>query len=283
MPKLIHTAALWSLVQYPSAEKEWDMERKLAAIKEAGFEAAATQWRPETGAMARKLGLKCVGYVCSGTKSEFGPLLEVQRDSGAHHINVQMADHDTPVEEAIDLAIHLMAESRRLGVKAALEVHRDTCTETPEKTFAIADGYQKATGELLPMTWDHSHIGVVKHLAPPFERCLERPDLIQRASQMHMRPFNGHHCQVPVTNGHGELTQEVKDWLVFAESLLALWLEGNRGVDRELYVVPEMGPVQGGYNLSTLPNSWEDAKVLRMFIGDIWQKLTGEENAARPA
>ena len=35
-----------------------------------------------------------------------------------------------------------------------------------------------------------------------------------------------------------------------------------------------MGPVFGGYNISTLPNSWEDAKVLRGEIDKIWKKLT---------
>jgi len=37
-----------------------------------------------------------------------------------------------------------------------------------------------------------------------------------------------------------------------------------------------MGPVPGG-NLSTLPNSWEDAKVLRGEIDKIWKKLTSQE------
>ena len=35
-----------------------------------------------------------------------------------------------------------------------------------------------------------------------------------------------------------------------------------------------MGPVPGGYNLTTLPHSWDDAKVLRVEIDKIWRKLT---------
>jgi hypothetical protein len=34
-----------------------------------------------------------------------------------------------------------------------------------------------------------------------------------------------------------------------------------------------MGPVVSGYNLSTSPNNWEDAKVLRLEIDKIWKKL----------
>ena len=34
------------------------------------------------------------------------------------------------------------------------------------------------------------------------------------------------------------------------------------------------GPIEGGYKLSTFPNSWEDAKVLRVEIDKLWKRLT---------
>ena len=106
------------------------------------------------------------------------------------------------------------------------------------------------------------------------ERLLIRHDLVQRAQQFHLRPFNGHHVQVPITDRDGNLTQEVKDWLPFAEALLCCWLEGNRGTEREILVCAELGPVEGGYALSTFPNSWEDARVLRVEIDRLWKRLT---------
>ena len=200
------------------------------------------------------------------------------KDTGAHHVNVQLADEDTLTPEALDLTLALMQEGRKLGLEPAVEVHRDTCTETPEKTYALADAYQKATGDLLPISWDFSHISVVKHLRPDnfVERIIVRPDLIQRAQQFHFRPFNGHHAQVPVTDGQGNLTRELKDWLPFAEAVLWCWLEGNRNSGREIFICPEMGPVAGGYALSTFPNSWEDAKVLRREIDKLWKKVTAD-------
>ena len=155
-------------------------------------------------------------------------------------------------------------------------MHRDTCTETPEKTYALADAYQKATGELLPISWDFSHFSVVKHLRLDnfIGRMIVRPDLIQRAQQFHFRPFNGHHAQVPVTNGQGNLTRELQDWLPFAKAVLRCWLDGNRNSSREIFVCPEMGPVEGGYALSTFPNSWEDAKILRGEIEKLWCNVT---------
>lgn len=271
-PLLRHIANLWSLVDYPTAKNPWSLERQLDDIKKAGFDGFTTLPTPEHVRLAEKFGLMIVGYFASSKSSEFRKLIQQNLDAGAVHINVQLADHDTPVEESIKLAVKLMQESEKLGAKCSVEVHRDTGTETPEKTYAIAAGYKKTTGQLLPMTWDFSHLAVVKHLAPPFwERLLVDAKLIQRAEQFHLRPFNGHHCQIPVTDGHGKLSLELKQWLPFLEKTLSLWLQGKQD-GREIFIVPEMGPVSGGYNFSQLPNSWEDAKVLRTIIAKAWKK-----------
>jgi hypothetical protein len=124
----------------------------------------------------------------------------------------------------------------------------------------------------MPVTWDFSHLAVVKHLAPPYaERLLVAPKLVQHAQQFHFRPFNGHHCQVPVTDGHGALALEFRQWLPFLRETLRTWLAGSQA-GREMIVVPEMGPVRGGYNLRQLPNSWEDAKRLRTIIAREWRR-----------
>ena len=263
------------MVHYPTQASEWSLEQKFADAKAAGFDGVIHPPHPETKALAAKYGLKLLGFVSSGKVSEFSELLQANKNCGIHHINVQLADEDTLTPEALGLALALIQEGKKLGVEPAIEVHRDTCTETPEKAYALADAYQKVTGELMPITWDFSHFAVVKHLAPAnfIEKLLVRPDLIQRAQQFHFRPFNGHHCQIPVTDGKGNLTPELKDWLPFAEAVLKCWLEGNRGTNREIFVCPEMGPVTGGYNLSTLPNSWDDAKILRVEIDRVWKSL----------
>ena len=166
-----------------------------------------------------------------------------------------------------------MRRPARIGeLEISIEVHRDTCTETPEKTYALADAYFADTGQLLPITWDFSHFAVVKHLQPKdfSARLLERPDLVTRASQFHFRPFNGHHCQVPVTNGDGSLTRELREWLPFVADTFSLWFDANRDTEREIFVVPEMGPASSGYNLDGLPNSWEEAVKLRPILENLW-------------
>ena len=174
----------------------------------------------------------------------------------------------------------LFEEAERLGdLEISIEVHRDTCTETPEKTYALADAFYANTGKLLPITWDFSHFAVVKHLQPKdfSSRLLERKELVTRARQFHFRPFNGHHCQVPVTQAIGTIgtfTPEFMAWLPFVEDVLSLWLDSNGHTTHEIFIVPEMGPTSSGYNLHGLPNSWEDTATLRPILEKLWHKVT---------
>jgi hypothetical protein len=214
--------------------------------------------------------------MASGAAADFPRLLQEQKDCGAVHVNVQLAADEVFPPEALELALALNRESKRLGLVPGIETHRGTCTETPEKTYALCDAYQKATGGLLPLSIDFSHFAVVKHLVPEnfARRLLVRPDLIQHAQQFHFRPFNGHHVQIPITDGKGNLTREFHEWLPFAEALLKCWLDGNRNTDREIFICPELGPVVGGYGLSTFPDGWEDKQILRDEIEKLWRQVT---------
>jgi len=273
MPLLRQIANLWSLRNYPSTDGPWEPEAQLDAILSAGFDGLTGAVEVPYGKLAKERHLIVVGFISSGDDSEFAPLLESQRAAGAKHVNVQLADHDTPTREALRLTHRLLEEAKRFGdLEISIETHRDTCTETPEKTYALADAYFADTGQLMPITWDFSHFGIVKHLAPGdfSARLLERPELVARASQFHFRPFNGHHCQVPVTAGDGSLTRELQEWLPFVADTFSLWLDANHSVEREIFVVPEMGPASSGYNLDGLPNSWEEAVRLRPILENLW-------------
>ncbi|HEX5283606.1 MAG TPA: hypothetical protein VFW30_05760 [Bryocella sp.] len=274
-PTLRHVANLWTLMQHPSREREWTLEEKLDAIQNAGFEAVCWAPSPELTEGLRRRGLTFVGGVVSSDAAAFPAVLDELRDAGAVHVNVQLGGDEMLTREALRLTMTLLKEAKRRGLRPAIESHRGTCTETPEKLYALADGYFAATGELLPISWDFSHFAVVKHLVPAnFEkRLLVRPDLVQKAQQFHFRPFNGHHMQLPITDARGGLTQEVNEWLPFAEAVLRCWLEANGGTDGEIFVCPELGPVEGGYALTSFPNSWEDAKVLRREIADLWRRV----------
>ena len=279
-PELRHIANLWTLMGHPSAAAEWSLEAKLDAIQAAGFHGVC--WAPsaELDLGCRRRGLIFVGGMASGDPAAFPEILPALlhdlKRFGARHVNVQLAADDTLTSEALDLTVRVMSAAEHLDLLPAIESHRGTCTETPEKTYALADAYQQKTGRPLRISWDFSHFAVVKHLVPSnfISRLLLRPELIQHAQQFHFRPFNGHHVQVPITDGRGSLTKEFRDWLPFAQALLECWLAGNASDDREIFICPELGPIESGYALSTFPNSWEDAKILRAEIDELWQRLT---------
>lgn len=277
-PVLRHIANLWTLVNHPSRECEWTLDQKLRSIREAGFDGVCSAPSAELAEGLRRYGLIFVGGMASANAQQFPELLRELKDAGALHINVQLGRHDVLTPEALELTLALMQQAQELGVLPAVETHRDTCTETPEKTLLLVHAYQQVTGELLPLSWDFSHFAVVKHLLPDqfTTRLLTRPDLVQNAQQFHFRPFNGHHVQVPITRGDGELTPEVRDWLPFAKAVLRCWLEGNRDNGREIFICPELGPVEGGYALSAFRNSWEGAKVLRREIQLLWAGALAE-------
>lgn len=272
-PSIYFVANLWTLVGHPVDEPEWGLERKFQAIKDAGFDGVNGAASPQIAALLRQFELRFSGGFDAGSVGEFAPLIEEHLKTGAESINVQLANHDTPVEEAIELTLALMEEADRQGANVHLEAHRDTCTETPEKSYAIADGYQRVTGRILRMNVDHSHFAVVKHLRPEefSARLLDRPELVQHGNLTHCRPFNGHHCQVPVTDGHGQLSREFRDYLPFVEDLFRCWLAGPRP-GNELCVVPELGPVASGYAISTWPAPWEDAQVAMDQFKMAWER-----------
>lgn len=275
-PVLVLTANLWTLAGHPSPRREWSLSRKVRAVAEARFDAITAPATPELAELIRQRDLRFMGFFSSSDPTEFAGQLSAQRLAGAELVNVQIGDDFTPAAEGFALARQLLDEANRQQIYTTIEVHRDTATETPEKTYAIADAYHAATGRVLPITWDHSHFAVVKHLKPFLfgDVLLQQTELIQAARIFHLRPFNGQHAQVPVIDARGRLTPEFRTWLSFAEELLRLWLAGPRPRNT-LWVCPEIGPVGiHGYNLSTFEPSWAQAMVCARELRKLWRRLT---------
>lgn len=272
-PRLILTGPTWPLTQYPSPEREWTTARKVRELKAAGFEAFGGRiTMPGAIEVSQTEGLPILVYEDIASVEETPAKMKAIAEVAPPMINIQLGDHDTPIELAVQMAVAIMQESKELDLNTHIEAHRDTATETPEKSFAIIDGYRDETGEDLPVCWDHSHFAVVKHLHPEnyIERLIVRKRLIQGSRQFHLRPFNGHHCQVPVTDGKGALSEEFKDWLPYVDAMFDCWLAGPRP-GNTLWVVPELGP-KGGYGLSCFPDVFDDLKVCRRKILESWNR-----------
>jgi hypothetical protein len=270
-PVLKQFAQLWTLTHQPSKDKEWSLEEKFKRAKAAGFDAMGGRVLPGIAELCAKYGMDYVCYTDAAMDNYAEKLKAVQATKPAR-VNVQMCDHDTLPKDAVKVWLKMAPLAEKMGLQADLEVHRDTCTETPEKVYEIAALYEKATGRKIRMCWDFSHIAVVKHLLPPYApRLIERPDLVQISRQLHFRPFNGHHCQVAATDGKGHETPEIKPYLEFLDALLACWFKGAKGGE-VVYICPEFGPVMSTYGLSNMPDVWKDAIWLRGKIDALWKK-----------
>jgi hypothetical protein len=270
-PQLTIAINFWTLMGQPSPDQEWTTEERIIAVKEAGFDAYCCPANtPDLLPLLKKHDLRFCGAFDAGSVEQFAPRIRDILAVGNGPINCQLADHDTPVETAIQLTIALMEEAKKQNADVHLEMHRDTCTETPEKTYAIAEGFKKSTGHYPKINFDFSHPASVKHLHPSnyIDRLFENVGIFQMSTLWHMRPFNGHHCQVPVTDGKGNFSPEYQDMRPFIRQAFAHWLAGPRP-NNQLWVMPELGP-KLGYGLSCFPDSWQDAIVLGNDIKKIW-------------
>ncbi len=273
-PQLKCFAGLWTLKGYPTQQNEWSLEEKFAEVKRRGFDAMGGRFVPEAPALCASHDLDYILYL-DADADDFAAQLRAAGAWRPKRINVQLCDHDTAHDEALRTWIALEKLAGELGLAVDLEVHRDTATETPEKTEALAAAFRAATGRPLRFCQDFSHFAVSKHLSPPFApRLLVRPEEIAVARQFHLRPFNGHHAQVPVTDGRGALAPECHDFLEFVDALFAVLVAHGAPGDI-IYACPENGPRQSGYALSCFPDVWEDTVRLRDEIRARWQKRGG--------
>ncbi|MCW1923915.1 xylose isomerase [Luteolibacter arcticus] len=273
--RLKHFASLWTLLHYPngSESEEWSLDRKLGTIKEAGFD--GFQWfaQPEFAEASSRHGLAFLGG-CDANAANHVQRLEDFAPLKPERINIQLGDHSMEPAEAAALWIRMNDVADDLGLILDLETHRGTCTETPEKTWRIAEIYEQKRSMPIRLTFDFSHFATVKHLVPPYaERLLERPDLLQASRQIHLRPFNGHHCEIPATNPDGGMTEWAKHWFDLLEAAFHCWLqeEANQGVT--LWACPEFGAMSSGYWLPSFPDPWEDATFVKQESDRLWQSM----------
>ena len=265
----------WSLLDEADPATEAGLRTHLSSVKEAGFHGYS--WvanTPKLKELLQEYELRFGGAFDAGKIDQFAPAISeiMAIDNGP--INCQLADDDTPVEEAIELTLALMAEAKRQNAPVHLEVHRDTCTETPEKTLAIIEGYRAVTGEDPLMNFDFSHPAVIKHLLAEnyIERLLtsEIIPIFQNSTLWHIRPFNGQHCQIPITDGQGNFSPEYLACRPFIKEAIRLWLQGPRPTN-ELWIVPEVGTTVE-YKLSCFPNIWNDTVTLGKDLQKMWEE-----------
>lgn len=256
-PRLHVFASAWSLRGYPSVTDEWPWSRKFAAIAAAGFTGIMSPPRPEIG---ERGALDYWAIASLGVEDDPVPFFTRAAALGARQTTIQLCDVDTPLEQAVATALRISRAATEAGLPVAFENHRDTFTETPERLWNLHDACQAQSSLPLPVCFDHSHFAVVRHLAAPYwPKLNERPDIIASCTQFHLRPFTGHHCQIPVTFDGVRRTPEYEAWGEYVRELFKALKAGSTAAD--IYVVPELGNTAPAYGLSCFPDVWVDTQV----------------------
>jgi hypothetical protein len=262
-------ASLWSLRQYPARLREWSWDKKFAAIQQAGFTGV---FSPPIPALAARGDLRYLAVTSLDSPAKVAPALTSAAKLGALAIDIQLGDYDTPLTQAVKLAVHIRKVARDLNLPFAIETHRNTFTETPEVTQALCERYAQLTGEYLPLCLDHSHFAVIRHLAPgTYWEHLSQPRLqLESATQFHLRPFNGHHCQIPVLDSRGRGTPEYRDWQVYVRDLFA-YLHRQTSTE-PVIAVPELGNAAPAYGLSCFGDTWRDVLRVNRDLQRLWRE-----------
>jgi hypothetical protein len=274
-PQLIILISHWSLFQRADITSEAGMRCQFELIRDAGFHAYAGKASfPGIENLLNEFNFKFAAGFDAGSPEAIDKNIKDNLKLGNGPMDCQLADHDTPSNKAIDLAIHLKRASEKNGARVHLEAHRDTCTETPEKLEEILEGCARNKSDPPLLNFDFSHLSVVKHLKPYqyIDRLLQpfaKP--FQDSNLWHLRPFNGHHAQIPITDGKGNHSVEYEEFRPFIVEALKLWLSGPRPTNT-FWVNPELGTTIG-YNLSCFPDIWEDTVYLARDIERIWSEL----------
>ncbi|MBL4575883.1 MAG: hypothetical protein JKY51_07275 [Opitutaceae bacterium] len=267
--KLWLFATLWSLRQYPSKGREWSWAKKFTAIRKANFEGV---FSPPIPALADRGDLRYLAVTSLDTSSKIERDLCSAKKLGALAIDIQLGDYDSKLADMVKLAIRIRDVALDLELPFAIETHRDTFTETPEATLALFKGFRKKTGKTLPLCLDHSHFAIVRHLAPGtyWERLRKPTELLNATTQFHLRPFNGHHCQIPVLNASGRRTPEYRDWQEYPTALFA-YLKAQ-SITTPVLAVPELGNAAPSYGLSVFGDTWLDAQAVARDLQKLWRK-----------
>ena len=264
-------ATQWSVRWYPTQETEWSWGEKFQAMRDAGFDGLMSTPLPE---LNDRGNLDFWAITSLGVGDDPRPFYEEATALGAAGATVQPCDVDTPLADCVEVVRNIQQIAREFDLHTGIECHRDTFTETPERTWDMCDAYKEAEHQVLPLCFDHSHFAVVRHLSPPYWSYLKgREDLLAHARQFHMRPFNGHHCQIPATFDGKHRTPEYLDWLEFARELFGFMRVRGEG---EIFVVPELGNANPSYGLSCFPDVWKDACITGGDLRAAWDE-------ARPA
>ncbi|MGL4966759.1 MAG: sugar phosphate isomerase/epimerase family protein [Inquilinus sp.] len=279
--RLLVLQSLWAMERRHPDGVELPLERKLAMIRDAGFDGAGVRFaddayaRQVTGFL-RAHGLAWQAQCYPATVEDLRPILDRVRALGADHVNLQPDVRPYQLEECfpyIEGWRRLAAES---GVPVYVETHRDRMTTDLITTLHLLDRFPD-----LRLTADLSHYLLGREFAWPVSA--ENHGLIHRildhAWAFHGRVASREQIQLQISFAHH------RDWL---DLFMGWWEYGFQSwrrrapPDATLTFLCELGPKEyamTGPDGAELSDRWQEALLLKDMIRSLWRRIEHEEQA----
>lgn len=271
-PRLRVAHALWSLIGLPmNAATEWTLDEKFARVKAAGFECVEC-WlsddnEAETKAALDRHGLRLVLGHRPFELEEVKTSVARAKRLGADFIFAQIAAANSPLQDAVKIAVEGRKIANDAGLAFFVETHRNNFTETIPQTLQLIEAVPD-----IRINADLSHFVVVgEFYGWEGEGAAERMmPVLERVSHMHGRISDGEAVQVDV--GEGETAPArffVKLWTI----AMRHWLKGA-GPGDVLQFASELGPPRYAITLpdgKEFSDRWTQSLVMKKLAEEAWQ------------
>jgi len=279
-PRLQLVQNLWGLSAYPSAKDEWPLEKKLAEVKAAGFDAfdvwvgdAKEEDLARWEAAAKASGL--------GVGVEFGPTRPEDADAaiaaakrlGSVYLDAHAASYFTPEAEAEALLRGLVERCRAAGMPLVVQTHRGRVTQDLLRTVGYAQRIPDMRFDL-----DFSHYIVAGELGGEFskEAAAALFVLADKAIMLDGRVSNGEQVQVDADNP--AYARHVERTATMWKRVMVRWLRYAERGDVFPFRV-ELGPPDYailGVDGRETSDRWAQQKAMKSLVERLWNEAVGE-------
>ena len=279
-PRLQLVQNLWGLSAYPTARDEWPLERKLAEIRAAGFDAfdvwvgdAREEDLARWEAGARASGLR-IGVEFGPTRAEDADAaIAAAKRLGSVYLDAHAASYFTPEAEAEALLRGLVERCRAAGMPLVIQTHRGRVTQDLLRTV----GYAQRIPDLR-FDVDFSHYIVAGEMGGEFskEAAAALFVLTDRAIMLDGRVSNGEQVQVDLANP--VYARHVERTAVMWKLVMVRWLKYAARGDVFPFRV-ELGPPDYailGADGREITDRWEQQKTLKALVERLWNEAVAE-------
>ena len=270
--------SLWAMERRRPDGAEWPLEVQLRMIRDAGFDGVGVRFvdpayaRTVTGFM-RDSGMIWQAQCYPRSVDDLRPVLDLVRELGADHVNLQPDVRPVRLEDCIPLLEGWRRLAEQAGVALNVETHRDRMTTDLHFTLRLLECFPD-----LRLTADLSHYLVGREFAWPVstENLAQMHRILDNTWALHGRVASREQVQVQLGfPQHQGWVALFMDWWEYG---IRSWRK-RAGSDAVLTFLCELGPptyaITGadGYELS---DRWMEALTMKDMIRGLWDRIAAE-------